>query len=126
MDSELPPVQNEVKLFSKWSYQDVEIKDVSLVDYITTTQNPTYLPHTAGRYQTKRFRKAACPIAERLACSLMMHGRNSGKKLMAVSQAFGLLFRYPTGSRQETQLLCSVSLLFIEAQISKSIAKSQI
>jgi len=43
-----------------------------------------YLPHTAGRYQVKRFRKALCPIVERLACSLMMHGRNNGKKLMAV------------------------------------------
>ena len=32
----------------------------------------------------KRFRKAQCPIVERLACSLMMHGRNNGKKLMTV------------------------------------------
>jgi len=43
-----------------------------------------YLPHTAGRYQVKRFRKALCPIVERLCNSLMMHGRNNGKKLMAV------------------------------------------
>jgi small subunit ribosomal protein S5e len=43
-----------------------------------------YIPHTAGRYQVKRFRKALCPIVERLCCSLMMHGRNNGKKLMAV------------------------------------------
>merc|ERR1739849_14905 len=44
----------------------------------------TYLPHTQGRYQKKRFRKAQCPIVERLCCSLMMHGRNNGKKLMSV------------------------------------------
>merc|ERR1712141_753926 len=25
-----------------------------------------------------------CPIVERLVCSLMMHGRNNGKKLMAI------------------------------------------
>ena len=25
-----------------------------------------------------------CPIVERLCCSMMMHGRNNGKKLMAV------------------------------------------
>ena len=43
-----------------------------------------YLPHTAGRYQTKRFRKVACPIVERLVACLMFHGRNTGKKLMAV------------------------------------------
>lgn len=55
-------------------------------DYITATasKHPTYLPHTAGRYQVKRFRKAQCPIVERLTNSLMMHGRNNGKKLMAV------------------------------------------
>lgn len=42
------------------------------------------MPHTARRYQAKRFRKAQCPIVERLTNSLMMHGRNNGKKLMAV------------------------------------------
>merc|ERR1711908_120924 len=30
------------------------------------------------------FRKALCPIVERLVCSMMMHGRNTGKKQMAV------------------------------------------
>lgn len=43
-----------------------------------------YVPHTAGRYQTKRFRKAQCPIVERLTNSLMMHGRNNAKKQLAV------------------------------------------
>ena len=42
------------------------------------------MPHTSGRYQVKRFRKAQCPIVERLVNSLMMHGRNNGKKLMTV------------------------------------------
>jgi len=75
----------EVKLFGKWSYDDVEVTDISLVDYIAVKpKNATFLPHTAGRYQVKRFRKAQCPIVERLTTSLMMHGRNNGKKLMAV------------------------------------------
>lgn len=43
-----------------------------------------YIPHSSGRYQTKRFRKAQCPIVERLVNSMMMHGRNNGKKLLAV------------------------------------------
>ncbi|XP_075475874.1 small ribosomal subunit protein uS7-like [Primulina tabacum] len=42
------------------------------------------MPHTSGRYQTKRFRKGQCPILERLTNSFMMHERNNGKKLMAV------------------------------------------
>ncbi|KAH0712453.1 hypothetical protein MTR67_048573 [Solanum verrucosum] len=76
----------DVLLFNRWSYDDVQISDISVEDYITATANkhPTYTPHTAGRYQAKRFRKAQCPIVERLTNSLMMHGRNNGKKLMAV------------------------------------------
>ncbi|EAL90833.1 40S ribosomal protein S5, putative [Aspergillus fumigatus A1163] len=88
-----------IKLFNKWSYEDVEIRDISLTigltdanlltriykysDYIQI-RNPVYIPHTAGRYAAKRFRKAQCPIIERLTNSLMMNGRNNGKKLMAV------------------------------------------
>ncbi|ORY03440.1 40S ribosomal protein S5 [Basidiobolus meristosporus CBS 931.73] len=72
-----------IQLFNKWSYEDLEIKDISLTDYLQV-RAPVYLPHTAGRYATKKFRKAQCPIVERLTNSLMMHGRNNGKKLMAV------------------------------------------
>lgn len=74
----------EVKLFGKWTLIDVQTADISLVDYLTVTARPTYLPHTAGRYAVKRFRKAQCPIVERVVNSLMMHGRNNGKKLMTV------------------------------------------
>merc|ERR1719473_1573853 len=75
----------EVKLFNKWSVHDVVVSDVSLQDYIPIKgKSAVFLPHTAGRYQTKRFRKAACPIVERLVNSMMMHGRNNGKKLMGV------------------------------------------
>ncbi|KAJ3178623.1 ribosomal protein S5 [Geranomyces variabilis] len=63
---------------------EVEIRDISLEDYLMVKQNPVYNPHTAGRYQQKRFRKAQCPIVERLSNSLMMHGRNNGKKLMTI------------------------------------------
>ena len=54
-------------------------------DYIACKgDHATYLPHTAGRYAKKRFRKASCPIVERLAVCLMKKGRNAGKKLLAV------------------------------------------
>ncbi|XP_021860361.2 40S ribosomal protein S5 [Spinacia oleracea] len=76
----------DVKLFGKWSFDDVTVADIALVDYIgaSAVKHATYVPHTAGRYQKKRFRKAQCPIVERLTNSLMMHGRNNGKKLMVV------------------------------------------
>ena len=52
-------------------------------DYIQI-RSPVYISHSAGRYAVKRFRKAQCPIIERLTNSMMMNGRNNGKKLMAV------------------------------------------
>lgn len=73
----------EIKLFNKWSFDELEIKDISLTDYIQV-RKPVYLPHTAGRYAAKRFRKAQCPIVERLTNSIMMGGRNNGKKMKAV------------------------------------------
>eukprot|EP01124_Arcella_intermedia_P014621 TRINITY_DN2113_c0_g1_i1.p1 TRINITY_DN2113_c0_g1~~TRINITY_DN2113_c0_g1_i1.p1 ORF type:complete len:199 (+),score=25.97 TRINITY_DN2113_c0_g1_i1:91-687(+) len=81
---------SEIKLFDKWTYDGVVVDDQTLRDYIALPHHTEkgiyaqYLPHTAGRYNTKRFRKAQCPIVERLTNSLMMHGRNNGKKLMAV------------------------------------------
>ncbi|KAK9808062.1 hypothetical protein WJX73_000127 [Symbiochloris irregularis] len=75
----------EVKLFGKWTFEDVEVNDISLEDYITVKpKSAIFVPHTAGRYQKKRFRKAQCPIVERITTSLMQHGRNNGKKLLAV------------------------------------------
>jgi hypothetical protein len=51
----------------------LQINDISLEDYISTKRGAVYQPHTAGRYQKKRFRKAQCPIVERYgrlaACS---------------------------------------------------------
>eukprot|EP01026_Neomeris_dumetosa_P044243 TRINITY_DN37239_c0_g1_i4.p1 TRINITY_DN37239_c0_g1~~TRINITY_DN37239_c0_g1_i4.p1 ORF type:complete len:277 (-),score=40.39 TRINITY_DN37239_c0_g1_i4:140-853(-) len=75
----------DIKLFGKWAFEDINVNDMSLTDYINFKDNfRVFIPHTAGRYQKKRFRKGQCPIVERLACSLMMHGRNNGKKVMAV------------------------------------------
>jgi len=79
--------RENVKLFGKWNYDNVKIVDSTLRDYIAIkekTKYKQYLPHTAGRYNVKRFRKAQCPIVERLTNTLMMSGRNNGKKLMAV------------------------------------------
>ncbi|CEH15766.1 40s ribosomal protein s5 [Ceraceosorus bombacis] len=77
------PNQGSVKLFGKWDFTEVEVKDISLTDYIQL-RHAVYTPHTAGRYAKKQFQKANQPIVERLVNALMMHGRNNGKKLMAV------------------------------------------
>jgi small subunit ribosomal protein S5e len=83
-DVALETSATDIRVFGKWSGAEVQISDMSLEDYILGAKQPKFLPHSAGRYQVKRFRKASCPIVERLVCSLMFHGRNNGKKLMAV------------------------------------------
>jgi len=76
---------NEVKLFGKWGSRDVVVSDPSLLDYITVGgKYQAFVPHSAGRYQKKAFRKVNCPLVERIVNSMMAHGRNTGKKLMAV------------------------------------------
>merc|ERR1711976_234559 len=78
-------VQVDRLLFGKWSCDEVNVSDMSLQDYLACKDRyAKFLPHTSGRYQVKRFRKAQCPIVERLVNSLMMHGRNNGKKLVTV------------------------------------------
>merc|ERR1719252_407468 len=80
-----PKTAQEIRLFGKWSFEDVEVIDISLEDYIAVkAKSAQFIPHTSGRFQAKRFRKAQCPIVERLVNSLMMHGRNNGKKLLTV------------------------------------------
>lgn len=76
---------SEIKLFAKWTYHDVEVEDLALADYIAGKgKAAVFVPHTAGRYARKRFRKAYCPLVERFSCSLMAHGRNAGKKAKAM------------------------------------------
>ncbi|EAR89745.1 40S ribosomal protein S5 (macronuclear) [Tetrahymena thermophila SB210] len=74
------------KLFGKWNYDEVKIQDPCFQNYIacTTTKSQVFVPHTAGRYQVKKFRKTQCPIVERLIGTLMFHGRNAGKKALCI------------------------------------------
>merc|ERR1712048_942787 len=85
----------EVLIFNKWSVSDVRCEDLSLKDYINVSGNyAKYLPHTASRYDKIRFRKAQCPIIERLINSLMKTGRNNGKKMLTmriVNHAFEII-----------------------------------
>merc|ERR1711862_888846 len=100
----------EVLIFNKWSVSDVRCEDLSLKDYINVSGNyAKYLPHTAGRYDKIRFRKAQCPIIERLINSLMMHGRNNGKKLLTmriVKHSFEIIYLL-TGGENPVQVLVS-------------------
>lgn len=76
----------EPKLFGKYAYDDLTVIDPTVESYIAikTTKARVFLPHTAGRWQLRRFRKAQCPLVERLVGSLAFHGRNTGKKIKAI------------------------------------------
>lgn len=91
-----PSEQPDVKLFGRWSCDDVHVSDMSLADYIAVKEKyARFMPHSAGRYAAKRFRKAQCPIVERLTNSLMMKGHNNGKKLISmrvVKHAFEIMY----------------------------------
>jgi len=70
--------EREVKLFGKWSFKGIEVKDIGLQRYVSL--KPVVIPHSMGRHEHKRFRKASINIVERLANNLMRPGKNSGKK----------------------------------------------
>lgn len=73
----------EVKLFGKWSFSEVEVKDLGLKRYVCL--KPVFIPHSMGRHEHKRFGKAEVNIVERLINNLMHPGRNAGKKAKAIN-----------------------------------------
>jgi len=84
--------QNEIKLFQKWSFKDAKVEDIGLQRYLNLT--PMTTPHSMGRHEHQRFRKANVNIVERLINGLMRPGKNSGKKAKAanmVKQAFEIM-----------------------------------
>jgi len=86
-----------IRLFSKWSWVGVEVRDPGLKRYISL--RPIWLPHTGGRHEHRRFMKSQVPIVERLMNQLMRPARNGGKKHKAyniVKTAFDIIY-FETG-----------------------------
>ncbi|MCL4323941.1 MAG: 30S ribosomal protein S7 [Candidatus Thermoplasmatota archaeon] len=86
-------------LFGKYSFEGVEIHDVSLKAYVFA--DPVYVPHTEGRLVNHPFSRAKMHIVERLANNLMRGGRRTGKKaraLNAVRDAFDILAKSNPGA----------------------------
>jgi small subunit ribosomal protein S7 len=70
--------EKEAKLFGEYSFKGIEVKDLGLQRYVSL--KPVVIPHSMGRHEHKRFRKASINIVERLANNLMRPGKNAGKK----------------------------------------------
>jgi small subunit ribosomal protein S7 len=84
--------EKEVRLFGKWSFKGAEVKDLGLQRYVSL--KPVVIPHSMGRHEHKRFRKANINIVERLANNLMRPGKNAGKKakiMNVVKNAFEIV-----------------------------------
>jgi small subunit ribosomal protein S7 len=84
--------KQEVKLFGKWSFKDIKVEDIGLERYVSL--KAVVIPHSMGRHEHKRFRKANVSIVERLVNVLMRPGQNAGKKARATSivrQAFEIV-----------------------------------
>src|SRR5512134_940208 len=82
----------EIKLFQKWSFKEIKVNDLGLQRYLNLT--PMVAPHSMGRHEHQRFRKANVNIVERLINNLMRPGKNSGKKAKCtniVKQAFEIM-----------------------------------
>jgi small subunit ribosomal protein S7 len=82
----------EIKLFQKWSFKDIKVNDLGLQRYLNLT--PMVAPHSMGRHEHQRFRKANVNIVERLINNLMRPGKNTGKKAKSaniVKMAFEII-----------------------------------
>ncbi|KAI5192155.1 small subunit ribosomal protein S5e [Nematocida minor] len=75
--------ENTIKLFGKFSYDDIEVKDLSLKPYMNIHTRVS-VPHTGASYCKKSFEKAGMPLTMRLAHGLMRHGRNTSKSLLVL------------------------------------------
>jgi small subunit ribosomal protein S7 len=85
--------KQDIQLFQKWTFNDITVQDPGLKRYINLT--PMTLPHSMGRHEHQRFRKARVNIVERFINGFMRPGKNSGKKARAtnfVKQAFEIIY----------------------------------
>lgn len=67
------------KLFGKWDFAEVEVKDPSIKNYINL--NPVLVPHSGGRNSKQQFNKSNLNIVERLINKMMREENNTGQKI---------------------------------------------
>lgn len=97
-----------LKLFGKYSFKDIEVRDASLRDYISL--KPVLLPWSGGRHERRKFEKAKVNIVERLVNKLMRPGRMGGKKAKAIKivEASFKLIEFETGDNPIQLLIYAV------------------
>jgi small subunit ribosomal protein S7 len=84
--------KQSILLFQKWTFNEISVRDPGLQRYINLT--PMTLPHSMGRHEHQRFRKAQVNIVERFINGFMRPGKNAGKKARStniVKHAFEII-----------------------------------
>lgn len=70
-------VQTEIKLYNKWTFNDVAVTDLGLQNYINL--RPIIVPRTNGYYHNTAFYKTKINIVERLMNRLQVTGHKGRK-----------------------------------------------
>lgn len=103
----------DLKLFGKWNFNEVKIKEKGLDRYICL--DPVYLPHSAGRKVGKQFNKSEVNIVERLTNRLMRSGQ--GTKKISGKYIRGL---ENTGDKQKALKIIKKAFEIIEKRTKKN------
>jgi small subunit ribosomal protein S7 len=77
----------ELKLFNRWSFEGIEVKDPGLKPYICL--KPSIIPRSGGRFSKKQFHKSNMNIIERFANKLMVPGHKGKKHLITSGRNTG-------------------------------------
>lgn len=77
----------QLKLFNRWSFEGIEIKDEGLKPYINL--KPCVIPKTGGRFSQRKFHKSKMNIVERLVNKLMVPGHRGKKHLLSSGRNIG-------------------------------------
>ena len=76
-----------LKLFNRWSFEGIEIKDQGLRPYINL--KPVVIPKSGGRHSQRKFYKSKMNIVERLINKLMVPGHRGKKHLLSSGRNTG-------------------------------------
>lgn len=78
---------NELKIFNKWSLENISINDLGLKNYINL--KPMIVPKSFGRHAKKQFYKSQLNIVERLMNHLFVSGHRGKKHLLTSGHNVG-------------------------------------
>ncbi|RLG61217.1 30S ribosomal protein S7 [Candidatus Geothermarchaeota archaeon] len=81
--STVEKLADKLKLFGRYPFKDIVIRDPSLKPYICL--KPVLIPWSGGRHEHRRFAKSKVNIVERFLNKLMRHGKMGGKKAHAIN-----------------------------------------